>query len=191
MQTDNLRAVCLVVSLSFHCTTRQTAHKLRLTAALGEKKMTYDLEKEIWTAKDFEVMGWHDNRIYSMAFFREQHQFRLDIDYIFEWVKSAEGTGFEAFWISPSTLCFENISETKINIDMASYSDLEISEIRREHLGKTPNGVYEWWCYKIETNVGLISLKSTGYNMYVRANPISSKSLDIFENRGENSVEIT
>ena len=35
MQADNLRAVCLVVLLSFHCTTRQTAHKLRLTAALG------------------------------------------------------------------------------------------------------------------------------------------------------------
>ena len=37
VQTDNLRAVCLVVSLSFHCTTRQTAHKLRLTAALEQK----------------------------------------------------------------------------------------------------------------------------------------------------------
>ena len=34
VQSDNLRAVCLVVSLSFHFTTRQTAHKLRLTAAL-------------------------------------------------------------------------------------------------------------------------------------------------------------
>ena len=33
VQSDNLRAVFLVVSLSFHCTTRKTAHKLRLTAA--------------------------------------------------------------------------------------------------------------------------------------------------------------
>ena len=38
VQTDNLRAVCLVVSLSFHCATRQTAHKLRLTATLCENK---------------------------------------------------------------------------------------------------------------------------------------------------------
>ena len=37
LQTDNLRAVCLVVSLSLNGTTRQTAHKLRLTAALSEK----------------------------------------------------------------------------------------------------------------------------------------------------------
>ena len=34
VQSDNLRAVCLMVSLSLNGTTRQTAHKLRLTAAL-------------------------------------------------------------------------------------------------------------------------------------------------------------
>ena len=38
MQTDNLRAVRLVVSLSLNFTTRRTAHKLRLTAALCEKR---------------------------------------------------------------------------------------------------------------------------------------------------------
>ena len=37
MQADNLRAVRLVVSLSLNFTTSQTAHKLRLTAALDEK----------------------------------------------------------------------------------------------------------------------------------------------------------
>ena len=37
VQTDNSRAVRLVVSLSLNFTTRQTARELRLTAALGEK----------------------------------------------------------------------------------------------------------------------------------------------------------
>ena len=37
VQTDNLRRVCLVVSLSLHFTTRQTAHELRLTAALDSE----------------------------------------------------------------------------------------------------------------------------------------------------------
>ena len=41
VQTDNLRGVCLVVSLSLHFTTRQTPHKLRLTAALAEKYVSY------------------------------------------------------------------------------------------------------------------------------------------------------
>ena len=39
LQTDNLRAVRLVVSLSLHCTTRRTAHKLRLSDALAENSM--------------------------------------------------------------------------------------------------------------------------------------------------------
>jgi len=34
LQTDNLRGVCFVVSLSLHFTTKQTPHKLRLMAAL-------------------------------------------------------------------------------------------------------------------------------------------------------------
>ena len=38
VQSDNLRGVCLVVSLSFHFTTRQTPQKLRLTAALDLKR---------------------------------------------------------------------------------------------------------------------------------------------------------
>ena len=38
VQTDNSRAVRLVVSLSLNGTTRQTAHKLRLTAALCEEE---------------------------------------------------------------------------------------------------------------------------------------------------------
>ena len=37
MQTDNSRAVLLVVSLSLNFTTRRTARELRLTAALDEK----------------------------------------------------------------------------------------------------------------------------------------------------------
>ena len=36
VQTDNSRAVRLVVSLSLNFTTRQTARELRLTAALDE-----------------------------------------------------------------------------------------------------------------------------------------------------------
>ena len=44
VQTDNLRAVCLVVSLSLNGTTRQTAHKLRLTAALDSDRKNQNLK---------------------------------------------------------------------------------------------------------------------------------------------------
>ena len=36
LQTDNLRAVRLVVSLSLHFTTRRTSHKLRVNLALSK-----------------------------------------------------------------------------------------------------------------------------------------------------------
>ena len=47
VQTDNLRAVCLVVSLSLHFTTRQTALKLRLTAAL-DSEIEKQLHAGLW-----------------------------------------------------------------------------------------------------------------------------------------------
>ena len=27
----------------------------------------YHLEKPLWTADDFEVMGWHDSRVWAMV----------------------------------------------------------------------------------------------------------------------------
>ena len=38
LQTDNLRGVCIVVSLSLNFTTMQTPHKLRLSEALYVKE---------------------------------------------------------------------------------------------------------------------------------------------------------
>ena len=153
--------------------------------------MPYHLEKSTWSGADFDLMGWHDNRIYSLAFLPEEYQLRLDIDYIFEWVESNDGNRFESFWVAPSTLCFENVSNIKFDIDMGQYYDLDISEIRRELLGKTPNGKYDSWRYTIETGVGSISLEATNYKMYVRAHPINSESQDIPTRRGGISIEIT
>lgn len=45
----------------------------------------YQLEKYLWTEEDFNQMGWHDSNIYAIAF-GENFEFKLDIDYIFQWV---------------------------------------------------------------------------------------------------------
>ena len=49
-------------------------------------KQEYKLEKWIWTEADFDVMGWHDSQIHATAFFPEDFELVLDIDYIFDWV---------------------------------------------------------------------------------------------------------
>ena len=74
LQADNLRGVCFVVSLSLNFTTKQTPHKLRLTAALCEKErreninMKYLTKAQVYEAIDslssetieFESVRSHD-----------------------------------------------------------------------------------------------------------------------------------
>ena len=57
VQSDNLRAVRLVVSLSLNFTTRQTAHKLRLTAALEWKTVRVDTITYIVTDEVVKLFG--------------------------------------------------------------------------------------------------------------------------------------
>jgi hypothetical protein len=40
----------------------------------------YELEKWLWTESDFEMMGWHDSRVYAISFSPEQSEIILDID---------------------------------------------------------------------------------------------------------------
>jgi hypothetical protein len=43
---------------------------------------TYNLDKWVWSDKDFEIMGWHDCPIYALKF---DDKVSLDLDYIFQW----------------------------------------------------------------------------------------------------------
>ena len=68
----------------------------------------YELEKEVWSEKNFSSMGWHDASIWSMVCSSEKFEYLLDLDYIFKWVDPKEGeTSFE-FWVAPVTMVFEN-----------------------------------------------------------------------------------
>src|SRR5919197_519327 len=42
----------------------------------------YEIEKWIWMESDFDVMGWHDSRIYGIALFPENGEIAFDIDNI-------------------------------------------------------------------------------------------------------------
>ena len=162
---------------------RSLYHKLRHTVwaselgvMSGRHMQSFELEKSIWSDADFDVMGWHDARIYAFAFIPEEYEFRLDVDYIFKWVDPAEGHQYFSFWVSPVTLCFENSSDIKIDVHIGSYYELEILDVRRTLLGKTPNGKFDSWLFEIETNNGIISLNATGYKQYVRMPPMHSES---------------
>ena len=46
----------------------------------------YKLEKWIWDDSDFDQMGWHDCKIHGFAFYSDDYELVLDMDYLFEWL---------------------------------------------------------------------------------------------------------
>jgi hypothetical protein len=134
---------------------------------------TLVLEKWVWTENDFEQMGWHDTRIYSLAFFPDTSEFAMDLDYILRWVYPQAGETHFWFWVAPVTMVFENVHD--IQCDIQTNTGLEIADITREN-PQTPKNMEfitksTEWTWNIECQEGLISLKAAGYNMFIRATP--------------------
>ena len=66
----------------------------------------YELEKEVWSETDFDVMGWHDASIWSMVSNAKQLEYLFDIDYIFKWIYPKENEKYFKFWVAPATMFF-------------------------------------------------------------------------------------
>lgn len=133
--------------------------------------------KHIWTDADFDDMGWHDSRLYSLSFPDENFEFSLDIDYIFQWVQPTS-ISFQ-FWVSPCTLVFENVIDLKIDIDFSNSITISIIGIERSSDRMSPNGKAVMWKYAIETDKGILTFLSTGFRQYVRDNPRLIDSQDL------------
>ena len=125
--------------------------------------------KDRWTDADFDQMGWHDCRLYSLAFPNEDFCLKLDIDYIFRWDKLTDGSF--CFWVSPCDLIFRNVSDFKAEVDFANYMQLFISDLRRHNARPSPNGGVTLWDYEIECDHGQISFTATGFEQLVRKQP--------------------
>jgi hypothetical protein len=120
--------------------------------------MRYELEKSIWTDKDFDDMGWHDNHIYKIRLTKD---LELDIDYIFQWNKpDLEGLPF-TFWIAPATLVFKNIKDLSFEFDTGFEDSFEIEDIERENTNQ----------WTIITRQGDIQFISEGYEQFIRQDP--------------------
>ncbi|HHQ47289.1 MAG TPA: hypothetical protein ENK19_00200, partial [Acidobacteria bacterium] len=93
----------------------------------------YQLEKALWTSDDFEVMGWHDSRVWAMVADEENFEFAMDLDYIFEWVDPEPGETHFKFWVAPVTMVFENAYDISIKIESAQ-GGIEVANLQREEL---------------------------------------------------------
>ncbi|MBE3654943.1 hypothetical protein [Vibrio navarrensis] len=148
---------------------------------------TFELEKEIWTEQDFNIMGWHDATIWSMTANSSKFEYLLDLDYIFQWVSPQENETYFKFWVSPVTMVFENAFD--INLDIESQQGLiEVADLHMENPELTPNGKFISHTYRFECQEGELSLKSTGFKMYVRQHPklLQVQSFELDERGGVN-----
>ena len=142
----------------------------------------YDLEKEVWTEADFKFMGWHDASIWSMVSNAAQFEYLFDLDYIFKWVHPEENEAYFKFWVAPVIMVFENAFDIKI--DIASQQGLiEVSDLYMENPELTPNGKFTSYAYRFECQEGEITVKATGFKMYVRQKPklIQGQSFELAE----------
>lgn len=127
--------------------------------------------KKLWTDSEFKNMGWHDSRLYSIAFPDESLKFVLNIDYIFKWEEATK-----KFWVAPCILTFEDTLNLKIDIDFKNSTGIDIVSIGRDNKRLSPNGKIVIWDYSIETDKGIISFESSGYQQKVISQPILSDS---------------
>jgi hypothetical protein len=132
----------------------------------------FKAEKSLWTEEDFGQMCWHDNRLWSQAFYLDDYIYAIDIDYIVKWVQPDSGENYFSFWVSPATMCFENAFDIDSQIRIAGVYELEISELRQVALGLTPNRQFRQYRYEFALlHGGSISLHATGFKLYIRQPP--------------------
>ena len=135
--------------------------------------MEYKLEKQVWTDKDFDQMGWHDSLIYIISL---KDDLELDIDYILQWNKpDLEGLPF-TFWIAPATLVFKSVSNLKFDFDIDFEDTFEIVDLEK----KDNN------CWTIITRQGNIQFNATGYEQYIRQQPFFEfgQTISLYERNG-------
>jgi hypothetical protein len=143
----------------------------------------YELEKWIWTEKDFEHMGWHDATVYGV---RLNSNLEIDLDYIFQWNQpQVEGFHF-TFWVAPCTLVFESPKELSFELTQ-SFDDkwLEIQDIEITVVDNESH-------WTIITQQGDISFKAESFKQIVRKPPSLQLGQAVpYDERGGFSFDLT
>jgi hypothetical protein len=112
--------------------------------------------------------------MHALAFDSNRWSLLLDLDYIFQWVKPADGETYYRFWIAPATMRFHDVYNLRFDIE--TDSGLEIAELHRGEPSVNPNTKKEESTYTLDCQEGSISFQSSGYRMTVRRTPILTQT---------------
>jgi hypothetical protein len=128
------------------------------------------VSKAVWTERDFDQMGWHNNAMHAWAFEpADDYPGRLliDLDYIVKVEKPAAPGGFFDYWVSPATLVFDRASDLVADVNAVHWGfALTIDEIERSAPDK--HGMHLW---TLTGDLFTLTIRSDGYTQYLRAAP--------------------
>lgn len=152
-----------------------------------------NIKQKIWTEDDFDIMSWHDSKVYGIGFDEENFKLLLDIDYIIDWVKPEPNNIYFSFWVSPATLVFTNVYD--LNIEISTTLGIDICKVFREKPIVPINKEYinkdTEWLWRISSNQGDITFRSIGYKQYIRRKPIltDGQNIPLIERAGISFAE--
>jgi hypothetical protein len=130
-----------------------------------------------WTHEQFDQMSWHDNHVHALRVVEGQHgagELLLDLDYILEWLKSAEAMQFR---LVPVTLQFTGVTNLRISLDYASpraaLGPFSIHAIER-HAEPRERYVAQVWKIVVNWPVGDVSFEAAGFEQRATGQPVVS-----------------
>ena len=129
------------------------------------------------TGEDFDSLSLHDCYIYGVTWQKSKFEFRLDIDFILEWIEPEPGETYYTFKVSEAMLCFQHVSDAKVELAWGGIDLVtQISDVVRTDAGFSPNGT-QLWKYNIELSEpdGEIWVKGTGFELFVTSDPVVIK----------------
>src|SRR5258708_3796027 len=143
----------------------------------------YELEKWIWTEKDFKEMGWHDATVYGLQL---NQNLELDIDYILQWNQPDTERLHFTFWVAPATLVFEKPIDISFELTQSiDGKGLEIQDIEMELADNRKN-------WTIITQQGDISFKADSFRQIIRKRPTFQLGQSIpYDERGGYNFDLT
>lgn len=122
--------------------------------------------------------SFHDCHAHGLHWRQDRYTFSMDLQYILKWIEpEPPSSGSYRFLVSEARLVFHSASDLVVSLDWSgSALDSEIASMRVLRSRTTPNGQTERY-FEIEFSdpEGTISLWSTGYEVELLQEPVTSK----------------
>jgi hypothetical protein len=135
------------------------------------------VDRSRWTSSDFEILSWHDCRVYGFRLEERDHgtaEVQFDIDFIVEWLGHDDGS-FD-FRVAPATLTFHDVFGLRFELDYATVgagmTPFSLAGIEREEIQHHGRQISYRWRLPINWPEGMVMFESSGFTQVLRRAPL-------------------